>query len=309
MKQIPDETLLKHLSDGIRDMTPDHSEALWAEPVEQADGSEWFLDNKQKPSGKRFFISTIAACLLLCLVSTLLFRFMPSASVYLDVNPSITLKVNYRNRVTDAVACNDDAAAILGGMDLKGTDLDVALYAILGSMVHQGYLTQEQDVILVSVHSANSSRAATLETEVTGIVARGLDEMIHAGEILSQQVEQIPESDDDYSPGRAAFIADLRQRYPQLRDADLEHMTMDEIISLLVSQHLDYSDYLDDDDDPDFPDDPDDQDPDHADGGHDDDSDDDVDDDDYDPDDDDPDEEDDPDDDDSDDEDEPDEDD
>ena len=252
MTNIPDEKIEQHLSDSIRKLTPDRSEQLWQQPVEQASGSEWFLDTgrQQKRTGKRYLIPAAAACLLLCIVSTLLFNLMPSAAVYLDVNPSITLKVNYRSRVTEAVACNEDAVTVLDGMDLKGTDLDVALYAILGSMVHHGYLSESKDTILVSVQSANTHRASELEEEVTAIVTQGLDEMIHAGEVLSQQVDtedmEQEDTDKEFTPGKAVFIRQLRELYPQLKDEDLESMTVDEILALLNRENLDYSHYTDD---------------------------------------------------------------
>lgn len=54
--------------------------------------------------------------------------------VSLDVNPSIQLQVNSKERVLSADALNDDAQVILEGMDLKGTQLNVAVNAIVGSL-------------------------------------------------------------------------------------------------------------------------------------------------------------------------------
>ena len=44
--------------------------------------------------------------------------------IMLDVNPSIELKVNQEERVLEALPLNDDAQAILNGMDLKNTQLE-----------------------------------------------------------------------------------------------------------------------------------------------------------------------------------------
>ena len=54
--------------------------------------------------------------------------------IMLDVNPSIELKVNQEERVLEALPLNDDAQAILNGMDLKNTQLEVAVNAIMGSL-------------------------------------------------------------------------------------------------------------------------------------------------------------------------------
>ena len=213
MSKIPEEKLLHHIENGIEQMTPNCAEELWDRPVAPADGSEWYLDStakKKQVHKKKYFISTLAACFALCIITTIFFQFMPSASVYLDVNPSVELKVNYQNRVTKANPCNSDAEEILEDLDLRGTDLDVALYAILGSMVHHGYLTEAKDTILISVQSANTGRAQNLELEVSDMVSQSLDKMIHAGEVLTHQitVDDVDQTDADHSdtPGKTAFI-------------------------------------------------------------------------------------------------------
>ena len=245
MSQIPN--LEKHLSDGVRALVPDRAEELWQQPVEPADGTEWFLASGKK-SKKVYWISAVAAGLVLCLLSS--FWFLPTASVYLDVNPSVTLEVSVWNRVTHAEACNADGEVVLGDMDLRGTDLDVALYAVLGSMVHHGYLTEAQDTVLVSVQSKDPNRAEALQVTVSDVVSQGLEEMLHAGEVLSCQVDAEAEEPEENSPGKAAFIRELQERYPQLAEENLEDMSMDEIVALLTEEDLDYSDFQEKETDP-----------------------------------------------------------
>ena len=181
-----------------------------------------------------------------------MFQVMPSASVYLDVNPSILLKVNYRDHVTDVVARNDDAEQVLKDLDLRGTDLNVALYAILGSMVHNGYLTESKDTVLVSVHSANKNRANELENIVSNTIKDDLNNLIQSSNVLTHSIDteetRSPKNNSSYTPGKDAFIEDLIQKYPQLKDYPLKNMTMDEIISLLDEKDLDYSHYKNTDD-------------------------------------------------------------
>ena len=261
MNHISDDELLQHISDAVTQVTPDNAEELWNKPVTLADGSEWYLDTSDKYHNKRkkkaYLTGALAACLLLCFVSTFMYRTMPSASIYLDINPSILLKVNYKNRVTDLKACNEDAEKIIQDLDLKGTDLDVALYAVLGSLVYNNYLTEAKDTVLVSVQSSNPNRASELETFVSDIITTDLEDMIQSSEVLTSQLDDNMDSDDDEedaTPGKAAFIEDLIRKYPELQSYPLDDMTMDEIISLLNEKGLDYSEYKgnNDDDDDDF---------------------------------------------------------
>ncbi len=63
--------------------------------------------------------------------------------VSLDVNPSIELKIDSNEKVVETSARNEDARIILDDMDLKGTDLNVAVNArawihVEAWLYHQG---------------------------------------------------------------------------------------------------------------------------------------------------------------------------
>ena len=79
--------------------------------------------------------------------------------VSLDVNPSIELRVNRNEKVLSAQALNSEAAAVLGDMDLRGTPLNVAVNAIVGSLLKLGYLDSLSSAILISVEDQNTERA------------------------------------------------------------------------------------------------------------------------------------------------------
>ncbi len=117
---------------------------------------------------------TIAAMLAVVIASALIFTQLIGANgtavVALDVNPSIEIQVNGKEEVTKVSALNDDAVIVLGTMDLTGVDLDVAVNAILGSMLTHEYLTESTNSILVSVDS-NSRRAEKLQQSISTRIA------------------------------------------------------------------------------------------------------------------------------------------
>ena len=80
----------------------------------------------------------------------------------LDVNPSIQLQVSKNEKVLAANALNQDAEVILEGMDLRGTQLKVAVNAIVGSLLQNGYLDSLSSAILISVEDDDALRAARL---------------------------------------------------------------------------------------------------------------------------------------------------
>ena len=51
--------------------------------------------------------------------------------------------------------------------NLKNTDIDVAVNAIIGSMLKNGYISELQNSILVSVKNDNSVKGKELEARIT----------------------------------------------------------------------------------------------------------------------------------------------
>ena len=98
-------------------------------------------------------------------------QYASAATITLDVNPSVELKVNGKQRIVSAVAQNKDGEIILAGMedDLKGCSLKVAVNAIIGSMFRNGYLSELTNSVLVSVDSDKSLYEQLVQTVTTEI--------------------------------------------------------------------------------------------------------------------------------------------
>lgn len=113
--------------------------------------------------------------------------------VSLDVNPSIELKVNRNERVISCTALNTEAAAVLfdmdGGADLKGTKLDVAVNAIVGALVREGYLDSVSSAILISVEDKDQTRAQRLQAELVASVDGVLQSQAPGTSVLSQTLD------------------------------------------------------------------------------------------------------------------------
>lgn len=73
------------------------------------------------------------------------------AVIGIDVNPSLELSINSKNKVVSVNTNNDDAIKVIGDMNLKGTDVLVAMNAIFGSMVKNGYINDNENSILISL--------------------------------------------------------------------------------------------------------------------------------------------------------------
>lgn len=131
--------------------------------------------------------------------------------VSLDVNPSVTLNVNSKEKVLSAVPVNEDGGDILAGMDLTGVQLDVAMNAIVGALLTNGYVDELANSILITVEDDDAGRGARLQQELTDQADAILANTSVNGAILSQTIQnsqQLQQLSDSYgiTTGKAALI-------------------------------------------------------------------------------------------------------
>lgn len=163
--------------------------------------------------------------------------------VMLDVNPSISLSVNARERVLNVTPLNQDAAAILGGMDLVGTDLDVAVNALIGSMLQKGYLSDLQNAILVSVENQDAARSAQLQQQLSETINAIFQGGSLEGAVLSQTVAEDADltalaNQYSISQGKAALIQDVTAQDSTLTFDALAPLSVNEIALITQSRRL-----------------------------------------------------------------------
>lgn len=157
--------------------------------------------------------------------------------VSLDVNPSIQLQVNQREKVLSAEALNDDAQVILEGMDLRNTQLNVAVNAIVGSLLQHGYLDRLSSAILISVEDSDAQRAGRLETALAAEVDAALQNAAAGAAVLSQVVTydaglETQAQTNRISVGKAALIQQVQALNGKLAFEDLAALSVEELKQL-----------------------------------------------------------------------------
>lgn len=161
-----------------------------------------------------------------------------AAVVSLDVNPSIELKVDNDEDVISATGLNADGKKVLEGMDLEDTDLDVAVNAIIGSMLKHGYLSEMQNSILLSVSGVEGYDANALETKL----ASEVNALLKGGAVLSQNVTDADDSlvkkADEYgiTVGKASLINEIVKSSKTHSFEQLAGLTINELN--LISENI-----------------------------------------------------------------------
>lgn len=156
-----------------------------------------------------------------------------------DVNPSVELKINKNEKVLEATSLNDDGEAILKGMDLKDTDIDVAVNAIIGSMLKNGYISELQNSILVSVKNDDSVKGKELETRITKEINDLLVSSKIEGAIMTQTLDSNETGKDNtISVGKTKLINEIIAVNNTLKFEDLAKLNINELNVLKESQNV-----------------------------------------------------------------------
>ena len=216
-------------------------DALIEESSGSAEAAEWKPVKAKRHAGVRRAVMGFAAALVVLVGGLAVFRGMSNdafAVVGLDVNPSIELAIDKNEKVISAEAINEEGELILDGMNLKGSDVNIACNAIIGSMLTQGYLNDSSNSVLVSVRSGDAERGREIEKEISDNLNTYLGDSEVAAAILGQLVYDDDELEDfaeanGISVGKAWLIRNLLDTgSARMTEADLLQLSTQELILL-----------------------------------------------------------------------------
>ncbi len=217
------------------------------------------IERKSTSPGLKTVMQLAAACVALVLLVGGIFYYrgnlMVDSLVDLDVNPGIELLTNQKNRVLEAYATNGDGDKVLSGMDLHNVDLQVALNAIVGSMVQQGYMTKDTKGVLVTVQNKDQKKADTLRKLVVKEmeIALSTEDMNAAvfHQVISTQNNNASAfaRKNNISLGKAVFVLNLANKARSLDAKELAKMKISEIAKLVADKNIDIRDIIEYDSD------------------------------------------------------------
>ena len=239
---MTDQELERRLRQALDAAAPDDLDGVLSRYAPRAEAVVPF-----RPRRKSHARALIAACLTLVLVGGTGGVFYQRANavasvVSLDVNPSIELKVNQKEKVLSCTPLNQEAEAVLSGMgggaDLKGAKLEVAVNAVVGALVSSGYLDSLSSAIMISVEDQDQDRAARLRQELTGTVDSVLQSQSSGAAVLSQTVDASADLDQQareyhISTGKANLVNQVIAQNDSLSFDALAKLTVEELSDLI----------------------------------------------------------------------------
>ena len=156
----------------------------------------------------------------------------------LDVNPSIEITINRRDRVLQVTGLNEEAVEILAGTDYRTWDVRDAVGDLILRLNDKQYISRNQRTVLLSVDSKNPEKAERIKQELSASIEAAL-----AGtEIQPLVVRQSRPKDRDLqkraneyhiSSGKMRLVEEAARKAPDRDERELAGTAVDELYHLL----------------------------------------------------------------------------
>ncbi len=254
------EEIEKKLDTAVSGMIPEDMFKRISENIVSVDAERIEKGMKKKFNifGKGFVGVAAAACVLFAVgvvgVPYYGNNYVPDSHVDIDVNPGVEIVTNKKNKVLQVQSTNQDGAAVIDGMNLKNTELKVAVNALIGSMVQKGYIQNDNTGILVTVRNDNEDKANKVKAEVLNDINTALSTNSVQATVINQTVKTTVDAkkfaaENNISIGKAVFVLNLAAKDASLDAKELAKMKVSEIASLVVQKGIDIRDIVDYDSD------------------------------------------------------------
>ena len=243
--EITEEGINTALRSSMEKLTPDKFPAILGDCKERKDKK---MDNITtiKPNKRKHVLRYIAAAAAFLLIVGCAFGLIRNAdaknvytTVMIDVNPSVQINANKNERVLSVTPLNRDGEVIIGELDFSGSTIDVAVNAVIGSMLKHGYITETRNAILISVMSKDKAEAAELNSKLYTEVNAQLSASAIDASVLSQDMtDSNTESNrlaDEYgiSCGKAQLIDTIITAGHPYTFEELAHMSISALNGIL----------------------------------------------------------------------------
>lgn len=241
------EEIEEKLKNAVSNVTPDILESIMSN-CDNRKGAVIQMDKKTSKKSLVLKLAAVAASVVMLFGVVLGFNTFFSGDIVdsivsLDVNPSVEIKVNKDERIVEIVPLNNDAIIIIDKMDFKGATLDVAVNAIIGSMLKHGYISEIQNSILLTVNNNDSVKGDALQKKLSGEIDKILKSNSIDGAILAQtshtdaKIEKLAH-DNNISAGKVRLINEILSQDKTHNFSQLAKLNVNELNLLAKSKNL-----------------------------------------------------------------------
>lgn len=199
-------------------------------------------ENVHRKYSKQFYRYAVPVflCLLLLLPGFGYVRsnLLVDGIIDLDVNPSIEITINRRDRVLQVKGLNEEAREVLDGTDYRTWDVRDAVGDLVLRLNDRQYISRDQRTVLLSVESKSPEKTERIKKELSASIEAAL-----AGtEIQPLVVRQSRPKDhglqkkaNEYhiSSGKMRLVEEAARKAPDRDERELAGSAVDELYRLL----------------------------------------------------------------------------
>ncbi|MPM09551.1 hypothetical protein SDC9_55872 [bioreactor metagenome] len=238
----------RSLSKTLREAPSIDFEVLANTPVAKMQEYDYITrqEIKRSPLPLRQLALAASFCLIFIICfSTWLINFrLPFSTIYLDVNPSIEIVTNRHDQVLSVNALNEDAEKVLQDLVYKSSDLNDTVDTLLTALVRYGYLSEEKNVIMISVENNNAEKADQLAVSLDQKILDNSSQQSISLTVLRQVLEDDKEisalaAENEVSAGKMKLIQEIVSSNSTLTIDELAHMSMKNLVALSKENNVD----------------------------------------------------------------------
>lgn len=174
----------------------------------------------------------IVSILLLLFIALIVIGFIiwdnrTISTITLDINPSIEINLNKKEKVKSVIALNEDANKIVND-DLKGKSLDDTLNIIVENLIEEDYVHGNDlvDVILYSKGNVSNSDIESMLSISLG--SKNIPANIITVENITEEDKEIAKK-YNVSPAKVAYIKTITEENKNIGIEDLANKSVSEI--------------------------------------------------------------------------------
>lgn len=206
------------------------------------------IHSSKKTIKKLISYASVAAVLFFIFVQWELNNSVVSSRIYLDVNPSINIEMNKKDKIIALIALNKDGEKIVEGIDYKGKSVYTIIDELLNRMIQGNYISKDEPFLLLSTYNKDEQIAKIKEDEIENRIRKYLEKKSIDPIILSQKVNasiEKEEKEPELSLTKKALIQKMNTLNPNLKVEKLKNLSISELMSLSEKSKLDLKKIID----------------------------------------------------------------
>lgn len=188
-----------------------------------------FLSQKTNGYRRSLFLNprhvlAVVSCMLILLFGGRWLYFTPTATISIDINPSIELGINRFDRVISVESYNDDGETWMESLDIRNMDYNEAVRQILADE-HLLLLLSDDALLSITVIGSDEAQSSEILSGMQSCTAGKKNTYCYSAH--AEDVEEAHALGLSYGKYRA--FSELQALDPEITAEEVQNMTMREI--------------------------------------------------------------------------------